>query len=172
MERVFREGIALFLSFFLLFDRFSISFGQNLSPQTSFQIQKPFSDLKPSSLRELTLPRDIGEIVDQSIVPNRPMLFIIEDIHCQFEVQKNIRKILGILKRQLEAGSSKLEAKAKTGEVFTSSLEPLASSVFSSSLEPRAVLMSFSKEPQVPLICHFLQVFQIIKCLNLCKKSF
>ncbi|MBI1870670.1 MAG: hypothetical protein HYS07_05685, partial [Chlamydiae bacterium] len=125
-------------------------------------------NLQPSLLEHLTIPSDLGEIKDRKIIENRPLLFIIEDIHCNSEVQKNIAGILQILKTQLEARGSKLEAKtqnqleargskleakakaktkaktkaevkAKTGEVFTSSLEPRASSrVLSSSLEPRA----------------------------------
>ncbi|MBI1869821.1 MAG: hypothetical protein HYS07_01350, partial [Chlamydiae bacterium] len=65
--------------------------------------------------------------MEKELIPGRPLLFIVEDIHGEVEAQKNIRGILEMLKRQLEARSSKLEAKAKTEEVFTSSLEPRAS---------------------------------------------
>ncbi|MBI1871491.1 MAG: hypothetical protein HYS07_09890, partial [Chlamydiae bacterium] len=78
-------------------------------------IKKNYCSLQPSHfLDDLFLSSDIGEVTDQNLISGQPSVFLIEDIHCNSEVQKNVTRILQILKTQLEARSSRLEAKAET----------------------------------------------------------
>ncbi|MBI1871109.1 MAG: hypothetical protein HYS07_07955 [Chlamydiae bacterium] len=92
---------------FLIYD-ISMSWGQDhvIGPLAVSSLGAiPFQNLsvKASSLLEnIKIPSDIGEIVDQNIIPHQPLLFILEDIHCNLGVQKNIERIL----KQLEVESS------------------------------------------------------------------
>ncbi|MBI1869808.1 MAG: SDR family NAD(P)-dependent oxidoreductase [Chlamydiae bacterium] len=154
MFKIGQKIISLALCFsFLVYD-INFSFGQD--SQMVSPIPRP-NQVKSSAsferadldvtlfLERIKIPNDVGEVTEKNIFPNRPLLFLVEDIHCNIQAQQNIKRILEILKTKLEARGSKLEAKAKTGKAFTSSLEPRASSPsFASSLEPRASSPSFA----------------------------
>ncbi|MBI3266020.1 MAG: hypothetical protein HYZ67_03070 [Chlamydiae bacterium] len=101
-----------------------MSYGQDM--QISGMVKASSTPVEFKELLEnIQIPNEIGEIIDQKIVPNRPMLYIIEDIHCHSEVQANIARIL----KQLEVKSSKLEEKNK--ETFkTSNFQHLTSNRF------------------------------------------
>ncbi|MBI3265566.1 MAG: isocitrate lyase [Chlamydiae bacterium] len=96
-------SILLCLSFFS-YD-VSSSFAQEthlLNPITSAQGGKALvnSSLSLESvLEDLKIPYDFGEVIEKSAIPNRPLVFLIEDVHCHSEVQLNIRRILNTLLR-------------------------------------------------------------------------
>ncbi|MBI3277702.1 MAG: hypothetical protein HYZ66_08110, partial [Chlamydiae bacterium] len=91
---------------------------------TSLSLSSESSRVKTPSLKILSstnefqnpfkLPCNVGEVIESDFKTGQPNIFLIEDIHCNSEVQKNVTRILQILKTQLEARSSRLEAKAET----------------------------------------------------------
>ncbi|MBI1883142.1 MAG: hypothetical protein HYS08_02920 [Chlamydiae bacterium] len=82
-----QKAVAFFLSFSLVF------FDLGLSHAQSSEI----SSILKSFLDAFSLAPHLGEIVDRHFVPDRPVVFIIEDTHCNFEVQKNIKAILQVI---------------------------------------------------------------------------
>ncbi|MBI1871750.1 MAG: hypothetical protein HYS07_11285 [Chlamydiae bacterium] len=146
-----QKWTSFILSFSLLFYDVSPTLAQRsgiITPKNASH-----SDIKgPINLSEnylgnfidqFRIPNNLGEVIENNLLPNHPNFFIVEDIHCNPEAQKNIRGILKILQRQLEvkaerqleAGSSRLEAKTKEQ---TEKAENQSFPLSSSSLQPRA----------------------------------
>ncbi|MBI1870241.1 MAG: hypothetical protein HYS07_03505 [Chlamydiae bacterium] len=129
------------LSLSILFYDLSPALSQNsgiITPQNS-----PHSEVKSSInlsenylgnfIDQFRIPNDLGEVIENNLLPNQPNFFIVEDIHCNPEAQRNIRGILKTLKKWLEARGSRLEAKTQTAidqsfPLSSSSLQPRASS--------------------------------------------
>lgn len=70
----------------------------------------------PGNALQLHLPESIGHIEDQYLGPHRHTIICIEDLHCHYEVQKNIASILGQLTKNqgirlvgLEGGSGQVD---------------------------------------------------------------
>ncbi|MBI3276353.1 MAG: hypothetical protein HYZ66_01195, partial [Chlamydiae bacterium] len=177
-------SILLILTFLLYDLTPREALGQEVKIISPIQGSEAFSPLSiengsiQKSLDRVEIPHDIGEVVEKSEIKGRPLVFIIEDIHCHTEAQRNIARILKQLeaKSELEARGSKLEAKAKTEEVFTLSLEPRASSrVLSSSLQPRASSQSFyvlSEAASGPINMQFFWSFPDKKILREASQKF
>ncbi|MBI1884206.1 MAG: hypothetical protein HYS08_08395, partial [Chlamydiae bacterium] len=103
-----QKGVSLALSLSLLFYDVSLGSAQEsqgmLAPlplEKAHSVEKLNLDLNPS-LKELQIPSEFGEVIEREIIPDRPLLFIIEDIHCNPEAQENIKRILEILEKQVE----------------------------------------------------------------------
>ncbi|MBI3266432.1 MAG: hypothetical protein HYZ67_05185, partial [Chlamydiae bacterium] len=70
---------------------------------------EPFQE----SLDRVEIPHDIGEVIEKNEIQGQPLLYVIEDIHCHSEAQKNIQKILQYLMKGQEAKGEKLHVLAE-----------------------------------------------------------
>ncbi|MBI1883537.1 MAG: hypothetical protein HYS08_04965 [Chlamydiae bacterium] len=66
--------------------------------RSDWNLQRPSEEFG-AALDHLKIPSDFGEVVEKNVFQDRPVLFIIEDIHCNPEAQAHIRGILKTVSR-------------------------------------------------------------------------
>lgn len=89
--------IALLMSVTFLFPVMSWAFevqSYTATPEISDAAEK----LKSPAQREYALPDNIGTVMSADMRAGAPTLILIQDLHCNYEVQTHIRQILGSLK--------------------------------------------------------------------------
>ncbi|MBI1871754.1 MAG: hypothetical protein HYS07_11305, partial [Chlamydiae bacterium] len=129
MPKFIHKSISIFLIFSFLTYYFSMSYGHDspvigpLAVSSLGAIPLRTLSVKSNTLLEnIRIPSDVGEIIDQNIIPERPLLFILEDIHCNAEVQKNEERILRALEAEIKDAGKLGSWEAKKQKVSPSLL--------------------------------------------------
>ncbi|NTV53373.1 MAG: hypothetical protein HGA76_10235, partial [Candidatus Firestonebacteria bacterium] len=86
-KSLFKRGLAAFLCVIMLWPHLSWAFEPRLNPKNLSQ-----------PVAALAFPTEVAQIT-QSNSSSQPRLFHIQDLHCQYETQANIAKLLDYLQR-------------------------------------------------------------------------
>ncbi|MBI1883309.1 MAG: hypothetical protein HYS08_03780 [Chlamydiae bacterium] len=105
------------------------------------------------------IPADMGEITDQVLLSGNPTVFLIEDIHCNPEVERNIARILKVLKEETKdarkLGSWEAKQQKLSPSLLASQLSSQSFCVFSEAATgwmDMSFFTAFPKKEILPLV--------------------
>ncbi|MBI1870822.1 MAG: hypothetical protein HYS07_06490 [Chlamydiae bacterium] len=166
----FQRAVRIFLCIYFITYDISIGYAQDspilgplaVSSLGGIPLQNQPVETK-ALLESIKIPSDVGEIIDQNIISERPLLFILEDIHCNTEVEGNEEKILRALEAEIKDAGKLGSWEAKKQKVSPS---------FLASQLPSQPFYVFSEAASGPIDMSFFTAFPDQKALAEAQKKF